>query len=96
MKTPNGTWFPTLLVGECWRLLASEDVLQEGDETACLSLLTTKDPDFHEDWQAVHSSAYGTTVAQDLAADMDGGERLFRRRTHVLGPLPSWMRGVNP
>lgn len=82
MKTPNGTWFPALLVGEGWRLLGPDDVLQTGDETACLGLLVSLT--VHRGWRLASNDVLGVTVAAALVTDGDRGERIFRRRTSSI------------
>ena len=74
LRAQIGKWHP--IVGKDYRLLADDEVLQAGDETACVSLLLSLK--FPEDWRAVDEDL-GQTIAEWTKEDMDKDERLFRR-----------------
>lgn len=64
-----------------FRLLREDETLDADDETVCVSTLLSG----REDWHAVTpswSDLLGKTVREvcDDHSDMDGRERLFRRR----------------
>lgn len=69
------------IVGDGYRLLNDDDVLQPADQTACVSTLLSG----RERWISVLPSwkdDCGKTIKEicDDSGDMDGHERLFRRK----------------
>jgi hypothetical protein len=72
------------LVGENHRLLADDEPVRAGDETARVSELLAFAPPY---WRPVTPDAVGRAVSWlcDEAGDAGGHERLFRRRT-----APPW------
>jgi hypothetical protein len=73
-------------INECigYRVLEAKDVLQEGDETACGSLILGG---WYGVWVVMDSEEwadyFGQTVEwanDDERGDMDASERLFRRK----------------
>jgi hypothetical protein len=80
-----------LLIERGWRLLEDHEVIERTDSTACLSTLLADHegwtgldephPDLGDEW----ASAVGQSVGQYITSDpdMDGWERIFRRRTEV-------------
>jgi hypothetical protein len=72
------------VVGDGWRLLKDDDVLLEGDQTACVSMLTSLAP--FERWKTIDESfsdGIGKPIGVylDNGTDADARERVFRRRT---------------
>ena len=68
-----------LLVGENHTLLTVDDVLQEGDETACLSMLLSRVESHWEGWAPVDEGLIGVTVWHSIEGDIDANERILRR-----------------
>jgi hypothetical protein len=70
------------VVGRGYRLLTDDDILAEGDETACVSCLLSPRGD---SWMVVTEEwavDFGKTIRAvcDDGDDADGHERVFRRR----------------
>ncbi len=70
-----------IIIGDGYRLLDDDEVIEEGDEEALLSCLLSLD--YHLGWRAVCPHAVGQTVAKECtwdAPNIDAWDRLFRRR----------------
>ena len=69
--------------GDGHRMLTDDDILQEGDETACVSSLLSVE--YHEGWCSIipeWSSSIGKPISEIInehSLDADHAERLFRR-----------------
>ncbi len=63
--------------GDGYRKLNDDEVLQPGDETACVSILLSLAGD---KWVAADWADGKTTVLESLAEDGDGEERVYRRK----------------
>ena len=86
------------VVGEGYRLLAGNETLTGSDSTARVSLLLSLDGEGWSTLYATYPEAVGWTVdmvCTDLG-DMDGRERVFRRRTETVQPDVLSPRGRNP
>lgn len=67
------------IIGNFYRKLTDDEVLQIGDETACVSTLFSK---IHtEGWRSINNSGMvGKTVAESYEEDADAQERIYRRK----------------
>jgi len=74
------------VIGADYRLLADDELLVPGDETACVSMLLWAKCSSAGGWSAVEERFYGKTVLAYLAGDMDAADRIFRRKKEVLSP----------
>jgi hypothetical protein len=72
------------VVGDGYRLLSDDELLELGDETACISLLLSLE--HFEGWHPVEAKRFGRTVERDLEADADRSERIYRRKASQSFP----------
>lgn len=74
--------------------LDDKDVLQSGDETAVISTLFHKGI-YHEGWHVINKECpdwgkdIGKTIEKAIETDMDGWERLFRRKIQEVDDFPT-------
>ena len=68
------------IFGDGHFVLKDDEVVQEGDQTGTLSTLLSIS--YHEGWRTVTEDFTGKTVRElcEEDGDMDGDERVFRRR----------------
>ena len=68
--------------GEGWRKLADNEALQKGDQSACVSMLLSLSGGRWRDVEREFPESVGKTVREacDGGHDLDGHERVFRRR----------------
>lgn len=68
------------IVGDGYRLLADDEVVQPGDQTGCVSCLLSLSSSQY--WREVNDDFIGSSVGHNCTytEDADGSERLFRRR----------------
>lgn len=69
--------------GSEYRKLLQDDIIRIGDETGCVSTLLRQQP---EHWRKIVDGTWvGVTVkiAQEEQGDIDGRERVFRRRVET-------------
>jgi len=60
-----------------WRKLSDGETIQDKDETACVSCLLSYTGDR---WTPAWEAAIGKIVAEEAMGDMDGRDRVWRRR----------------
>jgi hypothetical protein len=70
-----------------YRKLEDDDILQESDETACVSCLLSESGEYWRSIMPDWADCVGTSVASALDKDADSRERIFRRKVETLVAL---------
>ena len=66
-----------------YRKLEDDDILQESDETACVSCLLSESGEYWRSIMPDWTDCVGISVASALDKDADSRERIFRRKVEI-------------